>query len=75
MEFLLGAAGAATVLAAFGAGAALGRRAGRSAAVQPPETPEQTELRRMREGQEAFRFLQNYSVERAYGLLHGEETL
>lgn len=74
MEFLLGAAGAAAVLAAFAAGAALGRSASRSASAKPPVPPEQSELRRMREGQEAFRLLQNYSAERAYGQLRGEET-
>ena len=28
----------------------------------------------MQEGQEAFRFLQNYSAERAYGMLRNEEV-
>ena len=74
MEFRLGAAGAAAVLAAFAAGAALGRSASRPTAAKPPAMPEQSELRRMREGQEAFRLLQNYSAERAYGQLRGEET-
>ena len=72
MEVLLGMMGALLAMGSFFAGLALGRRtpepAPRVAAL------EEQEARRLMEGQEAFRTLQNYSAERAYGMLRNEEV-
>lgn len=77
MEFLLGAAGAAMLLGAFGAGAAAGWRVCKELKTPPAkaEPPQAEVLKRMQEGQEAFRSLQNYSAERAYGMLRSEEAV
>lgn len=70
MEFLLGAVGAAVVMGSFFAGVAFGKRA----VIPAPKAMEETEARRMREGQEAFRCLQNYSAEQAYGMFREGEV-
>lgn len=62
MEFLFGILGAGAGLGLFFAGMKYGGRAKRPA----PALMEQTELEQLR--QEAFRQLQNYSAEQAYGL-------
>lgn len=75
MEILMGAAGAVLVLSCFGAGTVLGWRAGKTLRTPPAARPlEEQEERRLREGQEAFRTLQNYSAEQAYGMLRKEEV-
>lgn len=68
MDFLFGILGAGAGIALFYAGMKAGSR-------QPgPKAMEETEARRMREGQEAFRCLQNYSAEQAYGMLREGEV-
>ena len=75
MEILMGAAGAVLALGCFGAGAVLGWRIAEKLRMPPAAMPlEQREARRLREGQEAFRSLQNYSAEQAYGMLRKEEV-
>ena len=74
MEILMGAAGAVLALGCFGAGAVLGWRIAEKLRMPPAAMPlEEREARRLREGQEAFRSLQNYSAEQAYGMLRKEE--
>lgn len=68
MEFLFGILGAGAGLGLFYAGMKCGGRAKQPA----PVWKEQTEHERLR--QEAFRQLQNYSAEQAYGLLRGREA-
>ena len=72
MEFLIGAVGAVSVMLLFAAGIFVGwklraadekRRVRKTAA----ELTEQ-QVREMKEQQEAFRQLQNYTPETAYGL-------
>ena len=75
MEILMGAAGAVLALGCFGAGAVLGWRIAGKLRMPPAAMPlEEREARRLREGQEAFRSLQNYSAEQAYGMLRKEEV-
>ena len=67
MAFLLGLAGGAAAVGLLLSGGFLG---GQLARRQPRPTAEalsEREDRRLREEQEAFRLLQNYTVERAYG--------
>ena len=60
MEILMGAAGAVLALGCFGAGAVLGWRIAEKLRMPPVAMPlEEREARRLREGQEAFRSLQN----------------
>ena len=74
MEIMMGIFGASVVIFAFTGGVLLGRQT-----AENKELPrschggEQESLKRMKEGQEAFHLLQNYSAERAYGLLGSEE--
>ena len=75
MEILMGAAGAVLALSCFGAGAALGWKSAEKLRIPPAVKPlEDREAQRLREGQEAFRSLQNYSAEQAYGMLRSEEV-
>ena len=75
MEILMGAAGAVLALGCFGAGAVLGWRIAEKLRMPPAAMPlEEREARRLREGQEAFRSIQNYSAEQAYGMLRKEEV-
>ena len=75
MEILMGAAGAVLALGCIGAGAVLGWRIAENLRMPPAAMPlEEREARRLREGQEAFRSLQNYSAEQAYGMLRKEEV-
>ncbi len=67
--FILGGAGAVTVLGLLALGFWLGSRASRGGAARLPGDRERAQLSRE---QAAFRQLQNYSVERAYGLLDDE---
>ena len=68
MELCLGAIGAAAAVALFFAGAALGWRARAALPHVSAKEPGEEELRRLREEQEAFRELQRYSAEVAYGV-------
>lgn len=69
MEFFLGMMGACLGTALFFAGL----RAGRAAPGSSPRTTMTEAEPSAEEG--AFRVLQNYSVERAYGLLGGKEDV
>ncbi len=64
MEFLLGLLGAVCAMGCFAAGAVFGRRSRPTAS---PQTPDPEETRRVREQQQAFQRLQNYTVDDAYG--------
>ena len=77
MEFLTGMLGACVGLLLFYTGVRAGRREVPPAAPKPPreEPLGEAERKRMQEGQEAFRALQNYSAERAYGMLRSEEDV
>lgn len=75
MYFLIGILGALLVAALLALGGAAGwlahrEWAGRAMPQSPP--PGERELERMREQQQAFRCMQNYSAERAYGMLDDE---
>ena len=67
MAFLLGLAGGAAAVGLLLAGMALGRQLAGRQARPTAEALSEGEDRRLREEQEAFRLLQNYTVERAYG--------
>lgn len=75
MAFLWGVLGAAAVAALLGLGFALGWH-GRGAipSSRRPEAPGEAEERRLAEEQEAFRLMQNYSTERAYGMAGTKRT-
>ena len=70
MDFFFGMLGAGVGLVLYHAGV----RKGREERISAPPPVETQEVRRMQEGQEAFRFLQNYSAERAYGMARSEEV-
>jgi len=65
LEFLLGLLGAVCGIGCFAVGALWGRRAKPAAAALP--APSEEEARRVREQQQAFLRLQNYTVDDAYG--------
>ena len=67
MAFLLGLAGGAAVAALLLSGIILGWQLARRQVRSTAEALSEGEDRRLREEQEAFRLLQNYTVERAYG--------
>lgn len=71
MAFIIGFAGGLAALGLLGAGFFLGWQAARRRSGPGAEAPGEEETRRLREEQEAFALLQNYTVERAYG---GGET-
>jgi hypothetical protein len=76
MEFLIGAAGAFVILGVFALGSLLGWKAhARFARVAPVKEPEDKELKRLAAQQEAFRKVQSYSVETAYGMTGEEDKL
>ena len=68
MEFFFGMLGALAALWLY--------RAGEKAGRQRPAAPgaEQKETEGLAQSQEAFRFLQNYSAEQAYGLTRQSEV-
>lgn len=71
---LYGALGAFLTLFVLATGIIIGR--GMNAPRKPADEPTEAEKRRMREAQEAFDRLQNYTVEQAYGMttpLNGAE--
>lgn len=67
MDLLYGALGALFVLALLLAGALLGWFLRGAAYRRTAEKPKAEELRRLAEEQAAFRQLQNYNAETAYG--------
>ena len=67
MAFLLGLAGGAAAAALLLSGTILGWQLARRQVRSTAEALSEGEDRRLREEQEAFRLLQNYTVERAYG--------
>lgn len=68
MAFLIGALGAVLAVGLFALGAFAGWKAhGRFSRARVDPAPEQ-ELRELKAQQEAFRELQNYSAETAYGI-------
>ena len=74
--FVYGFLGALVALLLFSAGAVIGWAARRFYAknrAPSVESPGEQERRRLVEEQQAFRLLQNYSVERAYGQLNDFE--
>ena len=76
MTFLIGFLGAAAAAVLLAAGAAAGWKACRLYMQHTRNTvrpPSQERQRQLEQEQQAFRLLQNYSAERAYGLLREEE--
>lgn len=70
--FVLGAAGALAALGLLALGAWVGWQVGKARG--PAHLPRrENERERLAQEQAAFRQLQNYSVERAYGLVEDEE--
>ena len=67
MAFLLGLAGGTVVVGLLMAGGFVGWQLARRQARPMTKALSEGEDRRLREEQEAFRLLQNYTVERAYG--------
>lgn len=73
--FIAGFLGAIAAAGLLALGGALGWKAHAALAAQSrPQTPPpgEGERRRLREEQQAFALLQNYSPERAYGMLREE---
>ena len=69
MSFLLGALGAVAVFGLFALGVFVGwRLCKRFARPAPVEKPPDRELREMAEQQAAFRQMQNYNADVAYGI-------
>ena len=69
MAFVIGAVGAVLVMGVFALGVFAGWKAhGRFAHVEPVKSASEQELKELAEQQEAFRQLQNYSAETAYGI-------
>ena len=73
MSIIYGAAGALAVLVLLALGAAMGWCARGKLYRAKAEEPEEAELRRMQAEQDAFRQLQNYNADVAYGLAREEE--
>ena len=67
MAFLLGLAAGAVVVGLLLSGGFVGWQLARRQVRPTAEAISEREDRRLREEQEAFRLLQNYTVERAYG--------
>lgn len=75
MDMLYGALGALIVVGLLALGAFAGWKARGRFYGFTAEPPAAAEVRRMHEEQEAFRSLQNYSAEIAYGLRATEQEL
>lgn len=76
MTFCIGFLGALCAAGLLGVGCALGWKVHSALTVRSrprPRAVEERERRRLREQQQAFQTLQNYSQERAYGMLTEEE--
>ncbi|MDD6159618.1 MAG: hypothetical protein PUB51_00605 [Oscillospiraceae bacterium] len=67
MEFLLGLLGALTAGLLFGSGIFVGRRLPQLRGRERAGEQNEEERQRLMQEQEAFRLLQNYTPERAYG--------
>ena len=75
-EILLGFAGALAVIALLATGGVIGwflHRAFVKHTSPVAEPPHEKERRRLIEEQEAFKILQNYSADRAYGMTRGDD--
>lgn len=73
MEYVLyGFAGALAVIALLGLGFFVGWKVHKSSRVITAEELGEKERRRLIAEQKAFRLLQNYTVERAYGMADAE---
>lgn len=72
MQFLIGAAGAALVLASFCAAFLLGwafrGKMSRNAPAEPPGAAEAERLERVKAEKEALRLMERYNADMAYGL-------
>lgn len=68
MEFLYGFAGALAVIALLGLGFFVGWKVRKNSRVVTAKELGEQERKRLIAEQEAFHLLQNYSVERAYGM-------
>lgn len=69
MEYVLyGFAGALAVIALLGLGFFVGWKVHKSSRVITARELEERERKQLTQEQEAFRLLQNYTVERAYGM-------
>ena len=76
MTFLFGFLGALAAVVLAVAGAAGGWQAHRlfvRHTCRQAEPPKQAESRRLEQEQKAFQLLQNYSAERAYGMMQEED--
>ena len=76
MTFFMGFAGALSAVGLLGLGIVLGWKAHAALPLRTsprPKAAEERERRRLLEQQQAFQSLQNYSQERAYGMLTEEE--
>lgn len=76
MTFFMGFAGALSAVGLLGLGTVLGWKAHAALTLRTrprPKAAEERERRRLLEQQQAFQTLQNYSQERAYGMLTEEE--
>jgi len=76
MNFVLGFLGALTVVALIAVGGACGWFAHKTFVKHTTpvaERPEEKERQRLRAEQQAFHLLQNYSTERAYGMVSDPE--
>ena len=68
MEFLLGALGAIVVIALFALGVLVGWKAHKRFARPKAEKVSDEDMKLMKAQQEAFRQMQNYTAEMAYGI-------
>lgn len=76
MTFCIGFLGALSAVGLLGVGCVLGWKAHAALHARPrprSRALEERERRRLQEQQQAFQTLQNYSQERAYGMLTEEE--
>lgn len=73
MEYVLyGFAGALAVIALLGLGFFVGWKVHKGSRVVTAKELEERERRQLVQEQEAFRVLQNYNIERAYGMADAE---
>ena len=75
MSIIYGALGALFVIALFASGAFVGWKACRHFYRAKAESPAEAELRQLAEEQEAFRQMQNYNADVAYGIYAAREEL
>ena len=75
MSIIYGALGALFVIVLFAVGGLVGWLARAKFYRAKAESPEEAELRRMQEEQDAFRQVQNYNADVAYGIKDALEAL